>query len=202
MAIEHANPVASDDLAKVSAEIGSEEGNALGSLPEQTNAIVGIEAIALTETEAAAPAQSGHAGGDADASSHRAGLDQLADRMAEFRADAGSDGSKSGLFGHADHAMDALLSKGAFAAPGAPAQAGHPAVAAALADSAGAQAVDAIVDHFAGVAEDAPELAGHDAIDTFDHLLKINVSAGGSDLAGTGFSMMQPIEHEQANAMA
>jgi hypothetical protein len=82
------------------------------------------------------------------------------------------------------------------------AQGGHPALAAALADSASAQTVDSIVDHFAGAATAMPEQLGQSSSFGFESLLQLGVSGGGSDLAAPQFGMLQTIDHEQANAMA
>jgi large repetitive protein len=162
--------------------------------------------VALDHSLAAlAPELTQRFGGIDDPAGLRGALDQMIDRFADQRFELGGDAGKSGLFDFGDHgmtAMDTLLAPNAFAATGGLAESGHPAIAGALADSAGTQAIDSIVDHFAGGATGVPEQLGQGASFGFESLLQLNVNGGGSDLASPRFGMMQMIDHEEANTMA
>ncbi len=202
MAIEHANPAASDGIGQATLAV---ETNGQAAAIEPTTRMsldAGLDmAMPAAKQFADGPAPSGRSGDQSELAADRAELGQSADR--QDQAATGNDGAKSALFDFSDNAaMDALLSHGAAGTAKGAEMAAHPAIVAALEDSTGAEAVDSIVDHFAGTDSAMPEQLGMSASFGFESLLQLGVSGGGADLAGVQFGMMQMIDHEQADAMA
>ena len=133
-----------------------------------------------------------------ESSAMQGGIGQVTDHSADLHQASGNDNSRSALFSN-DHASSGMLGQASVPGAGA-AIAAHPAVAAALADGAGAQAVDSIVDHFAPDSAGPMELADNkDGFDLYG-LLNMNINGGGEG-AMPHFSVMNELDHDQVSAL-